>query len=192
MNNKPAFLVEGDLEQKFIQNACPGAPVRKINCNGDSVCIESIAKRVGSLARLLHKRFSPIVVIFDRENREISARDLKRKFIEALKTECIDSKVIVGIPDRDIENWILADYSVFSSAAGIESVLIPPSFEGKKGKSIIKKSLGNEKSYVETVDGVAWLKSCRANVIRENSASFSEFMDELIGLQCRWLDQKQI
>jgi hypothetical protein len=65
----PAYIVEGDLEQKFIQNVCPGCSVRRLNCNGRDVSLEAIARRVGTLGRLLHKRHSPIIVVFDREGR---------------------------------------------------------------------------------------------------------------------------
>lgn len=192
MIKKPAYLVEGNMEQKFIQSVCPNAAVQRINCNGDSVCLESIAKRVGSLGRLLHKRYSPLIVIFDRERRQETVTEIREEFLKHLSKEGIDTQVIVGIPDRDIENWILADYATFADAAKIDAELIPQSFEGEKGKSIIKKLNQSDQPYVETVHGVTWLKSCRPDIMRKNSPSFAEFADALNDLSCWWLDQKHL
>src|ERR1044072_2910006 len=102
---RPAYLVEGDLEQKFIQNTCPGCKVQKINCNGDDVSLEAIAKRVGSLGRFAHTRHSPLIVIFDRERRDETSEQIEAKFREILTHEQIQVPIIVGIPDRDTESW---------------------------------------------------------------------------------------
>jgi hypothetical protein len=185
--NKPAYLVEGHLEQKFIQNICPGCPVRKINCNGDDTNIEAIAKRVGTLGRLLHKRYSPLVIVFDREGREKSSEELEKAFKEILAQEKIDVPVIVGIPDRDIEAWILADYEMFTQSAGLGTITPFSTFEGRKGKSVIKQALCYGKSYVETIDGVAWLKAARAAVMKEHSPSFKRLLTALFELDCWWL-----
>ena len=128
---KPAFLVEGDLEQKFIQATCSKCPVQKINCNGYEVSVESIAKRVGSLARLLHKRYSPIIVVFDREGRDASLEEIEMEFMALIGREEIEVPIIVGIPDRDIENWILADFEMFEQITGIKR---PAAREGIRGQ----------------------------------------------------------
>lgn len=189
---KPAFLVEGDLEQKFIQNTCPGAPVQKIGCNGDAVAIASIAKRVGTLGRLLHKRASVIVVVFDREQRAESSEQIEAQFRDALIDEGIEVPVIVGVPDRDIENWILADFESFIGCARITTENLEEVYEGLKGKTQIKKLLGPGRSYVETIDGVSWLKSCRPSVMKEHSDSFRRFANALASLPCWWLSQPHL
>jgi len=190
--SKPAYLVEGDLEQKYIQSTCPGCPVKKINCNGIATSIDAIAKRVGTLGRLLHKRFSPLIVIFDREGREESAEHLERTFREVLSQEKIDVPVVVGIPDRNVETWILADYEMFLQSAKMEASSPLSPFEGRNGKSIIKQTLGEGKSYVETIDGVAWLKAARPAVIQECSPSFNRLFSALSDLECWWLKQLQL
>ena len=184
-----AFLVEGDLEQRFFQNVCPTSPVRKINCNGEDVSIEAIAKRIGTLGRLLQKRYSPVVVVFDRERRTKSCEDIEAEFRKALTHEDINVPIIVGIPDRDTENWILADPESFARCVEIERSRIPLALEGTKGKTEIKKLLPPKKTYVETIDGVTWLKKARPTVMRENSPSFARFADALKDIQCWWLQE---
>ena len=46
--NKAAFFVDGNLEKKFIQRACPNTVVRILNCNGKDVEMSAIAKRVAT------------------------------------------------------------------------------------------------------------------------------------------------
>ena len=190
--SKPAFLVEGSLEQKFIQQICPNCPVQKINCNGEDVCLDSIAKRVGTLGRLLHKRFSPIIVIFDREMRKETSDQLRDQFKKAIAHEKIQVPIIVGIPDRDIEAWILSDFEFFAQAAGIDRELLTPSYEGQKGKTVIRGLIGAKRKYIETVDGVTWLKSCRATVMAQNSQSFQNLFRGLRRISCWWLDQQDL
>jgi Domain of unknown function (DUF4276) len=187
--NNPAYLVEGDLEQKFIQNVCQGAPVQKINCNGDETSLDAIAKRVGSLGRLLHKRHTPIIVIFDREGRKEESEDIELQFREKLKSENLNVPVIIGVPDRNIETWILADPEQFSASANVSNVSDQCRFEGKCGKANIKKLLKNKATYVETIDGVKWLKSSRPNEIQKNSPSFRRFAAALAKLNCWWLKE---
>jgi len=188
--NNPAFLVEGDLEQKFVQNVCPKSPVRRINCNGKTVEISEIAKRVGTLGRLLHKRYSPLVVVFDREKRPESCEDIERIFRTSLEQEDIDVPVLVGIPDRDIENWILADFEIFVNVTKIEKPTAKIHFEGKKGKSEIRKLLPPNKTYVETIDGVSWLRRCRPTKMI-CSASFDRFAKVMKEIPCWWLSENK-
>jgi Domain of unknown function (DUF4276) len=190
--NKPAYLVEGDLEQKFVQNTCPGSPVKKINCNGERTSLEAIAKRVETLGRLLHKRHSPLIVVFDREGREESSENLEKTFLEVLAQEKIDVPVIVGIPDKNLEAWILADYEMFLQSAKLGASTPISDFEGRNGKSVIKQLLGDGKSYVETIDGVAWLKAARPDVMQKYSPSFNRLFSALSNLDCWWLKSLEL
>lgn len=190
--NRPGYLVEGDLEQKFIQNVCPGCPVRKINCNGKTTSIQAIAKRVGTLGRLLHKTCSPLIIVLDRENREQSSEQMEKELGAAIEQEKIDVPVVLGIPDRNIESWILADNEMLFQVAGIVTKTVPPFCEGKNGKSLIKHALCGGRTYVETIDGVQWLKAARPAVMQKNSPSFSRFFSALSELDCRWLKQLEL
>lgn len=189
---KPAYLVEGDLEQKFIQSVCPGCPVQKINCNGSETSLEAIAKRVGTLGRLLHKRHSPLVIIFDREGRPESSEQLEERFLVVLKSEKLEAPVIVGIPDRNVESWILADYEAFLQSAKLSVSAPTRSIEGSNGKTAIKRLIGEGRSYVETIDGVAWLKAARPTVIQRHSPSFGRLFPALAGLDCWWLKRLEL
>jgi hypothetical protein len=185
---KPAYLVEGDLEQLFVQNVCPKFCVQKIGLNGHDVGVPAIAKRVGTLVRLLQRRYRPIIVVFDRERRPATCDQIEKELRDCLQNEDIEVPLIVAIPDRDIENWILADYEVFCECSGCTAAIPATGFEGTKGKTRLKSLLPENRPYVETIDGVQWLKKCRANQIAEHSASFAKLMLSLRDVPCWWLE----
>jgi len=190
--NTPAFLVEGIMEQKFIQSVCPGAPVRTIGCNGNSVKLEVIAKKVGTFSRLFKGRYSPIIVIFDREDREKESQDIEGEFLLMLKKEEIEGHVVVGIPDRNIESWILADMEMFIKSSGIQQSDATLQFEGYNCKSFIKKHLNCNNPYVETIHGVQWLKASRPHIMRVHSPSFKRLFGALERLDCWWLKKDEL
>jgi len=61
-------------------------------------------------------------------------------------------------------------------------------FEGTKGKTKLKGLLPREQPYVETIQGVRWLKKCRATKIPAASPSFAKMMQSLAGIPCWWLE----
>lgn len=184
--NSPAFIIEGDLEKDFLEKVCSGKTVRKIGANGDSVALQEIARRVASHIRLVCKRCSPIVVIFDREGRAQSAEEIEREILRLIKLEGIDVDVIVSVADRQIENWILADKEThrerFNYPDGMES------FEGVCGKAYLKRFLRKETKYSETIHGSDWLKRSDAANIAKRSTSFRRLSENLLNLGCWWLE----
>ena len=84
--SNPAFIVDGFTELKIIQNICPGRPVKRTDCNGKDVELDAIAKKIALHIRLLGNRYYPIIILVDKENRNISFEDmaeqLRQKLIE--------------------------------------------------------------------------------------------------------------
>jgi len=187
-----AFLVEGDLEKIFVQNVCPGSPVRKINCNGDSVSIEAIATRIGTLGRLLQRRCRTLVIVFDRERRAESCEQIEAALRRAMAAENLNTEIVVGIPDRDIEVWILGDPDMLRAGARLRADVCLACEDGVKGKSKLKSLLAEGIHYVETVHGPEWLKKARPSVICQNSASFARFKDAMRAFDCWWLKQSSL
>ncbi|RJP62637.1 MAG: DUF4276 family protein [Ignavibacteriales bacterium] len=183
--NNPAFLVDGQLEQRFIQNACPNAPVRLLNCNGDKVSSSAIAKRIATHYRLLKKKYSPIVIVIDRESRCLTATEFKNEITTLLANDNISEDFIIGIADRMIENWILADKINVSKYAKVNLDQVPD-VEGENGKSKIRKLI---KDYHETTVGVELLK--KSNPQRMfSSESFKTFFSSINNrIDCWWMNK---
>jgi hypothetical protein len=174
------------MEKRFISDVCKGQPVRRIGCNGDQVSMAGMAKHLAPLLRLLENRY-PRVVFFDRERRDESCNELANQLLSELQEHGVDTEnVVIGIADRTIENWILADSGMPENVdflkAGTANV------EGRFGKSIVRKAMLPTVDYNETTTGVTLLKAMRPSVARQNSASFDHFLNQ-IDLQCWWLDR---
>jgi hypothetical protein len=183
---KPAFLVDGFLEKEFIERICgTRSPIRRIDCNGRDVAVTEIAKRAAAQIQLLKGRFSPIVLVIDREGRPASAADICKRLAADVKRHGVNDVVIVGVTDKMIENWIIADQSVVAKIA-------PPnlpfqSYEGTNGKTVLKNWLPK---YNERIEGVDLMAATKPSEIQKNSASFKAFLGVVTGkVNCRWLRQ---
>jgi hypothetical protein len=189
---RPAFLVEGKMEQLIVQSLCGGAPVRVINCNGDDVTLEAIARRVGTLGRLLQRKYRPIVILFDRERRTESSETIKNKFLRLLSQEGLDSDIIVGIPDTMLENWLLADLATISTLVTIAEKHTNRNFEGLDGERELRKILPRPFVYVKTIHGVDWFLRGSAQRMRTRSKSFNDFYEALSRVPCKWLGETEL
>lgn len=180
----PAFLVDGHLEQKVVQRICPDSVVRRLQCNGDNVALDAIAKRVTSHCRLLGGKHYPLLVVIDREERQQSAEAISAELLALIKAEGITDIVVIGVADRNIENWIIADTEMLMTA----NPGISPSWgsvtDGFDGKAQLKRVLG---AYHETTTGVNLLLNCRPSTMKEASPSFNNFLQQITLAQCHWL-----
>lgn len=175
----PAFLVEGDLEKAFVENVCPGAPVRKVIPNGVDVTLEVVTERIITHLRLLSRRgYSPILIILDREGRPFSCDEMKIRLDGMIKAQG-GSGYLIGVCDRKIENWIIADPECVGG-----DVSASRRAESLNGKKYIKETLGE---YHETTIGVQLLRRAKPSSMRLNSRSFAAFYDLISHLDCWWL-----
>lgn len=175
---RPAFLVDGVTEQKFVQIVCPGRPVKLVNCNGASVSVAAIARRVASLIRLWGGKYHPIVILVDREDRDVSFDVFADDLEEKIRLEGVGDQLIVGVADRMIENWMLADPAVWPGK------IISGEVDGTKGSSVIRSYL---KSYDKAANGPGILAKSRPSEIALRSPSFRHFSERLARLNCPWL-----
>lgn len=176
-----AFLVDGQQEKKFIQKVCPNRIVRLLNCNGKNVSATAIVDRIETQCRLLGGRCHPIIVLVDREGRDVTANQLCSQIQILINDRKITDNIIVGVADRMIENWILSDRETLANYC--EEKNIPISTEGENGKAILKKLISN---YHETTVGVELLYQCKPSRMILNSVSFREFFESLPVMQCNW------
>ena len=93
-------------------------------------------------------------------------------------------RYVVGVADRMIENWILADWeSLRMSIPNLPAE--PPSVEGRNGKGILRRLL-RDQGYSATIDGPKLLRKARPSFIQRQSKSFDEFRRQL-AISCWWL-----
>ncbi len=185
--SNPAFIVDGQQGKKIIQHLCPGAPVRVLNCNGDDVELHAAAKRIASLIRLMGNKYYPYVIIFDRESRWDSPSTIKVKLESLIREEGIGDLLVIGVPDRMIENWILADWENIRAQGRLKHPTRLKTFEGCNGKSTIRKLLPKGGIYQETVQGVSWFLTADVKIIFRQSPSFQALAKGSQQLTCGWL-----
>lgn len=183
----PAFIIEGHLEKLFLSSICPGRKVLKLEVNGRDVALEAIVKRIESFAVLFHGKYYPIIIVFDREGRSESASNIAKLVLERLKEKRPSDAFIVGVADRMIENWILADWGNLKQSISHLPSLPTHATEGVNGKAILRRLLGSEK-YSATIQGPKLLKQARATEIEKQSASFKAFKEQLL-FDCAWLNR---
>jgi hypothetical protein len=183
--NKPAFLVDGFTEKLIIGKICPNSKINRINCNGNSVTMEAIAKRIASLVRILNNRHYPIIVIIDRELREENVESLTTELKAEIGKNGVQEDIRIGICDRMVENWIISDWESFKDYCKVDIIVPPAHFDGIKGKGFIKSVYPQ---YQETTDGVSMFLRNNPNAMRKSSPSFNRFIQQLTDVECNWLN----
>ena len=181
--DRAAYIVEGFQEKRFLQRACPNRPVRIIGCNGKNVCPYEIARRIASHYRQLTDRCYPIITWLDLEGRTIRADLFRSQLLEALSGEGVGDDLVLGIADRMIENWILADSETVSDKIGSQFDM--PDGPDVNGKAFLSSIFSD---YHETTSGVELLLKCRPSKMRQ-SPSFNQFYQLLPENGCYWLSK---
>jgi hypothetical protein len=186
--SNPAFIVDGQMEKKIIQSLCPSSPVRILNRNGKDVSYDVAGKYASSLIRLLKHNY-PIIIVFDRENRSDPSATIATSLHDAIIGYGIQNvDILIGVPDRMIENWLLADISSINMYYGLNPCICQINFEGTNGKSKLRSIIGNS-TYSETQDGPAMFSLCSVNNLYSNSSSFKSFCNIIKTINCTWLSE---
>lgn len=186
----PAFIVEGRMEQLIARRICPGQPVTKIGCNGNSAPIEVVAKFIAAQIRVLNNRYYPIIIVFDREDRDMSCDKIKNDLLNILHDSYnfSDQDIRIFIADRMTEDLYLAD---------IESIVrhynLPPYadqlFQGKGGLS---RLLNSHMQYHETTLGVEIFFVVNHRRVADTYPHWSDFLETVEELICPSFPRLQI
>jgi Domain of unknown function (DUF4276) len=185
--SRPAYLVDGQTEQKVIQKLCPKQPVKLIGCNGENVCLKEIAKRISTHINLFNNNFYPIVCVIDKEKRSESIAEIETNLLKHLNDLGHNNdKIIIGIADRMIENWILADWGNFKTYYDIKLKCPKKCFDGIGGKGFIRKTVD---FYHETTDGVDLFLSANPQELYEKSPSYKAFIDKVMNIDCFYTER---
>jgi low affinity Fe/Cu permease len=178
----PAFIVDGFTERNIIQNICPGAPIRRTDLNGKDVSIEAMAKKIASLIRVLNNRHYPIIILVDKESRSISCKEMINKLEETIRKEGITNLDLrVGVADRMLENWIIADWDKLKSKKAK-----PSSTDCINGCGKLKEIIG---SYGKTTDCVDMFLNADIKKMYKNSPSFKVFADKIADIDCDYINK---
>ncbi len=175
-----AFIVDGYQEKLVLQRLCGDVPIKMTQLNGRDVNIPAITKVILSMVKLLKGRHFPIVIIVDRERRQISSMEVENQIRTELIAAGIDSEsVIISSPDRMVENWILCGNPYCKSATRILQQM-PVNLDGVPGKREIKAALRKHGIfYDETGNGVDLFCTMNLKEAADGSPSFSRLFGAL-------------
>lgn len=176
----PAFIVEGQMEQRILSKICPGRPIRRINCNGDGVAIPRLCDFLETQIRTLSNRNYPIVVIFDREQRDQTCDEIRDEVISNLHARGLhDHDIRVFVADRETEDWYLLDTKGICSHFGL-----PTPISKLSGKGGLSKLLRPALQYHETSVGVELFHIVSKKTIASKSPVFQSLLDTAIEIEC--------
>jgi hypothetical protein len=176
----PAFIVEGQMEQRILRKLCPGSPAKRIGCNGDNVALEVMAKFIATQIRLLGNRHYPIFVIFDREQRDDTSIEIAARVLNLLSgLGLVNHDIRIFIPDRMTEDWILKDIE------SLEGRLKVPKIGGKySGKGGLTKLLGDHTPYNECTTGVELFCGMNAERVASRCEIFQSLRQACQEIEC--------
>lgn len=181
----PAFIVDGFTERNIIQRICPGAPIRRTDLNGKDVSIDAMGKKIASLIRVLNNRHYPIIILVDKESRSISFKEMISQLEASIKKEGIHNiDIRVGVADRMIENWIIADWDKLKCRKSK-----PSNTDGINGCAKLKEVIG---SYGKTTDCVDMFLNADIKKIYKHSASFKFFAEKIADINCDYISNLRI
>ena len=116
------------------------------------------------------------MILVDKEQRDISFEQMSNQILQGIN----DLDIRVGVADRMIENWILADWEALTGSTLNE----PENPDNGSGSNTIRKVKG---SYDKTTVGVEYFLKVRQQVAYKKSHSYKHFIDNLNGIPCDYL-----
>jgi hypothetical protein len=180
----PAFIVEGQMEQRLLGRICPGNPIRRIGCNGDHVEIERVCDFIETHIRLLGNRHHPIFVIFDREKREAGAEAIMDDVQRILEHRGFgDQDIRVFVADREAEDWLLKDTE---SICGLYDIPLPE--VAPRGKAGLARLLKGRVDYHETTVGVELFLAVSKRRVSERCHVFAKMRTAGLEIGCAFFE----
>jgi hypothetical protein len=171
---KIAALVEGHTEHHFVSATYPKVIVQRCLPNGISVDLGLIVSTIRDQSEILQGDIKRVIVLFDREGREMSCKEIASTVAKELATVCSGRTYYIGVSDRVIENWIVADEDQMKQFYGNDEYFYPG--DGTNGKKILRDLHGSE---LAPRDKAVILKSCSARSAKARSQSLGDFIDSI-------------
>lgn len=170
-------IVEGQTEEHFIRRTYPSALILRPFTNGKDVPISVIAAKIAAPLARIGADFGDFMILIDRERRAMTATEFAQALREELASVANGRTFSIGVPDIQIENWILAAESEMRRRfdAGFTYA-----GDGTAAKGVLRTISGVSHSPLEKAE---LLKACLAVEIAEKSPSFALFKSQV---RCDW------
>jgi hypothetical protein len=148
--------------------------------------MKTLCQRIETHFRVFSNRYYPIVVIFDRENRPQTPRELLDEINAILADKKLDpAQFIFLISDRDIEVMFVCHHTKdgeFIDTGCPETTNV----DGVAGESELRNRLSKRGiAYHKTTVGMTIFKKIRPLIVASKSENFRRFRDQIVTM-CKW------
>ena len=133
-------LVEGHTEEHFVRSTYANVIVQRPFPNGKSVSLEFIVDAIVNSLEFVGGNIRRVLILLDREERLLSASDMAAYITNSVSARCPGRLFYVGVSDRHIENWVLADEQQIRMTYGDPQYIYAG--DGTNGKPLLKRLLG--------------------------------------------------
>ncbi|WP_413559268.1 hypothetical protein [Bdellovibrio sp. HCB209] len=193
--NKVIFVVDGKteraLEKKIDQSTCTIRFVRR-KYNGREVPISLIAKECIGILNAIYSAGVVIVLIVDREDRDISDQTMEAQ-LRAQITAGFSGSYNIVVANQMFENWILSDIENVSdkNSEVLKRASNSASNEGKDGTTILnslwKSNRGEKYSSDKITNAKVLFRSVRTDEGVKYSTSFDKLRSILTSVGVKFL-----
>jgi len=171
---KIAAIVEGHTEEHFIRATYASVHITRPIPNGRTVTTEVVIEAIIDALELIGGNISKVVVLLDREQRDLDAEAFIMAIRNGITPRCGARAIYIGVADRQIENWIIADEQEMRSR--FDRTFKYPG-DGCAGKTVLQSLSGGTSRGPR--DTALLLKSCSATRSAGNSPSLSRFIQAI-------------
>ena len=169
-----AAIVEGHTEEHFVRSTYGAARITRAIPNGRTVDPGVIVDAVLDALELVSGSVTKVLILFDREGRAETAEALAAEVRDGVAARCGDRVLYVGVSDRQIENWVVADEAEMQLRfnAGYEY-----GGDGCSGKVVLRDLNGGVS--LGPKDTAELLKACSASCAAVKSVSLASFLRQI-------------
>jgi len=168
-------LVEGHMETHFVNSTYANAIVQRPFPNGDDVELDLIIEAINDQLETVGGEITKVIVLMDREGRKLNPKEIADFVLAGIAPNNPGRQFYIGVSDREVENWILADEQSVSVMCGRANYQYDA--EGRNGKGVLQKlTNGIDLGYR---DKASLLKASYASRIKEKSPSFELFLNSI-------------
>jgi hypothetical protein len=169
-----AAIVEGHLEAHFMNETYPKVLVQRFLPNGDDVALDLIVEAITDQLEIIDKSVERVVILLDRERRAQPALSVVAYIRSKLINHNSKRAYYIGVTDREVENWILADTKLLTDRYNLDAYSYCG--DGRGGKGRLSEITGGD---LAPRDKARLLKAVSPSNVGNASLSLAKFVEQI-------------
>jgi len=165
-------IVEGKTEVEFVKATMPRPHVMTPFPNGKRTPVGHICEAIVDALEGFGGTNRDVVILVDREKRDETAVSIRDTILKAVSSKFPSMRFHIGVSDRHIENWIVADESFVKNTYNLPEY----SYCGDGAFGDMTLHRLNSDVSIGAVDRARLLRAASAKNIAAVSPSFERFV----------------